>query len=132
MKITLLGLISFLMTLSPAAYAREYDPYSLNTVLQDCKKLSLPENVQVRDHLYKVGKCTGLIKGFMDGAALAFLSSSGSTSTAKLFFCVPDTSNIRQWIAIFVKYGEEHPEQWHNYWTGAYIGSLGEAFPCDE
>jgi hypothetical protein len=50
--------------------------------------------------------------------------------TPLLLFCAPPTSNRLQYIQIFERYAEQHPEKGHLDFTVVARNALAQAFPC--
>ncbi|MEJ6846716.1 Rap1a/Tai family immunity protein [Sinorhizobium fredii] len=48
-----------------------------------------------------------------------------------LYFCPPEESTRLQFIRVFVKYVDEHPERSHEEWTTIGLNALQAAFPCN-
>ena len=69
--------------------------------------------------------CSGYTLGILE--LIQLQQFSGKTEE-----CVPQNITSLQAIRIYVKYLEEHPEKFHQSATILYVGSLEEAFGCND
>jgi hypothetical protein len=130
MKMQFLILLSLIILTSgffSNAFA-ETNPQDGNTFLNYCK-LSLTglQGGHLSDQeLIKSEVCTSYITGYVDAHNL----ETNGTS-AQWFFCSSPKSNYGQYIRIFIKYMEQHPEKLHEDVKVLLFSSLTKAFPCD-
>jgi hypothetical protein len=84
----------------------------------------------VRFHInYETGLCWGAF------ASLPYLAATTLSPNEKvpiLGFCAPTVTTRLQFVRIFVKYVDEHPEQGQLNFTDAALLALTAAFPCSK
>lgn len=67
--------------------------------------------------------CPAYIRGFVEGHQVAWFWDKDG-------ICIPEGISTIQAIAIFVRWAERNPDQWHERdWKGVRL-SLLESFPC--
>ena len=70
--------------------------------------------------------CLSYISGFSDG-----LTISSAMPGNKRLICPPENGvSNGQLVAIFLKWADAHPEQWHEEAGFGVLISLRDAFPC--
>ena len=70
--------------------------------------------------------CVGWVNGFVQGSALTV-----SYAVEYPDFCLPsEGGSVGQYIAVFNRYLEEHPERLHLAAAQLFREALAEAFPC--
>lgn len=80
-----------------------------------------------------VGLGTTFDDGFCWGAFAAIQDLSWIVSDAGkplLFFCPPPKSTRIEYVKIFLRYADQHPEQLHMDFGGVARRALAAAFPC--
>lgn len=63
-------------------------------------------------------------------SALQELSGLADGDHRVLYFCPPENSTRMQFIKVFSKYVDDHPETSHEDWTMMGLRALQAAFPC--
>lgn len=108
-----LGLTAFvLLLLTSLAHAQE-NTYSANWVLPGCRDL-LQQN---SNGLYKQGHCSGLVRGIV-------FAASGSD------ICLPAGVTGNQTVAIVVRYADQQPQRWHEFFAQLAYEALMKTWPC--
>jgi len=70
--------------------------------------------------------CLSYVKGFVDGS----LNLIPALMAGKLPYCPPASSNVDQWVRVFLKYMDQHPAKLHLEAGNMLMLALIEAFPC--
>jgi Rap1a immunity proteins len=80
----------------------------------------------------KVGLGTTFDDGFCWGAfaAIQDLSRIEMLGNPLLVFCPPSNSTRIEYVKIFLRYVDQHPEQLHMDFAGVARRALAAAFPC--
>lgn len=76
---------------------------------------------------FNTGSCWGAFAAIQD---LSGLVDAPRAHTPILLFCPPETGSRLQYIKIFLRYVDQHPEQGHLGFAGTARLALAEAFPC--
>ena len=75
--------------------------------------------------------CVSYIAGFYDGWTTGRLYFNPKTELVKKFdVCFPEGISWNQLIAVFVRWGDKHPEKWHWEQWSAVRAAFKDAWPC--
>jgi Rap1a immunity proteins len=80
-----------------------------------------------RPNTFEAGFCSGTFGAVQDISRIQW----GNGVTA-LGFCPPPDSTRRQFVMIFLKYVDDHPEQAHLPFTSVVFPAFRQAFPCQK
>lgn len=83
----------------------------------------------ISDNTREQGFCWGAFAAIQ---GLSRLYKSKDLDTPILHFCPPEKSTRGQFIAVFVRHVEEHPELGHEEFSWTAVNALVKAFPCSK
>lgn len=111
--------VMFMVSLTSPGTARDSD--TTRYLLAKCKMALSDKNdpISFGDANY----CFGYLTGMLDAWFVADLLLSPK-------ICIPATVTLGQKIAVFVKWAEANPAEWHHPAIMGVVGSLSKAFPC--
>ena len=68
---------------------------------------------------YTGGRCLGFVFGFAEGMRVG-----------ENVVCIPQSVTAGQLVAVYVKWANDHPNQWHLPEPATVYAALAQAFPC--
>jgi hypothetical protein len=92
-----------------------------------CRELM---NYQDLSHAFNGGFCGGFIDGVIDSQNMQEASDKLQKRSHALSFCLPQEGTNGQYVQVFVKYLDDHPEELHRPAALLLVESLVKAFPC--
>jgi hypothetical protein len=99
-----------LMLLTGSAHAQE-NTYSANWALPGCRNLLQGNN----SDLYRQGHCSGVLRGII------FAASD---------ICLPAGVTGNQMVAVVVRYADQQPQRWHEFFAQLAQEALLKTWPC--
>lgn len=72
--------------------------------------------------------CIGHIGGFVSG--WVYSAAAANVDKRKQTFCLPYGVTVGQFVSVFIKYLDDHPERWHEAAHLLMVESFGASFPC--
>jgi hypothetical protein len=116
-------LTSFIVAADPASAQRN----SMD-LLSYCKKsveMRDSKNVEFDQALQGIA-CNSYIRGFVDGWIQRVASEQG----VEPYFCLPTSGTYEQYVNVYVRWAETHPERLHLESNRTVHEALAQAFPC--
>lgn len=75
--------------------------------------------------------CEGRVQTAKWGACLGYIGGTLDVYRAEhMKFCIPDGVDPQQFIAVWNKFLQKHPEKWHLTAAPLIAQAISEAFPC--
>jgi hypothetical protein len=96
----------------------EAQPTTGQQIQIKCKELM---NYQDLSHAFSAGFCGGFIDGVIDSQTMQGRAPS---------FCLPQKGSNGQYVQVFLKYLDNHPQELHKPAALLLVESLVKAFPC--
>lgn len=120
--------VAMIFALTPAA-ARSASPTNIDTVgelREACGVLRQGvDGVATEEQGQRAIACLNFVKAVVQSSQLTSLVDGG-----KPIMCPPEKSGAGQWSQIFLKWADEHPEEWHRAAPMGVLLSVPFAFPC--
>jgi hypothetical protein len=126
MKLTLVLLVAFLTTVSVPSRAEDRSALG---VYQSCKAALDAQKLPNGDVILatpNVAFCWGAFTVLRGVTSIA----TDNGATMALHVCAPYESTVPQYIRIFLKYVDDHPEEAHNDFDFVALNALIRVFPC--
>ena len=76
------------------------------------------------------GFCAGFISAAIDDESMWRASDKEQKQTHILSFCIPQNGTNGQYLQVFLKYLDEHPEELHKPANFILHEAFSKAFPC--
>jgi hypothetical protein len=129
MKTVSIGLLLTLVAISTLARADDRGPITAGEVASWCEpyRTAVLKGASVTVQVTPESQiCYGAFLTIQQLAAATYSSHSGSI----LRICGPPTSGLVEYIKIFLRYSDTHPEMGHLKFSDVALNSLWNAFPC--
>jgi len=100
--------VALMLALSATSQA-QVTPFSANDILPGCRQS------QQNTYTHESGLCMGLVRGIIYSHPNV---------------CTPETVTLRQSVAVVVRYLDQNPSMWHEYFPKLASTALRAAWPC--
>ena len=141
-SIRLIAGICFLASFTMAMPANAAKPGSVEMLLEHCKGFmdAKPGDPTDRDFYYKFGRCLGVFEAVNETMAYVSMRqayAAGKGQTAKDILrsygiCLASGVDVRQQIAVFVKWARANPERWNELFIYGILAAWEGAWPCSK
>jgi hypothetical protein len=120
--------LGFLLLLSPlSAAANDATMETIGDVRNACRKEELYEDGhRDTETMVMAASCSDYMRGVYD--AITYYSYLLNDKT----LCIPSETSYRQIHAIFMKWADQHPEQWHLHGFAGIFKALEEDYSCSK
>jgi hypothetical protein len=116
-------LTGFIVTANPA----NAQSNSMDLLLYCKKAVEIPDSKTVEiDQLVQGISCNSYMRGFINGWIQRMASENG----VEPYFCLPTSGTYEQYVNVYVRWAETHPERLHLESNRTVHEALAEAFPC--